>query len=302
LNESQFQRGPGGAEPSAPKTAARPVAPQAQAVNRERRSAEKLRALINKILSSESVTRTLFELIDEFKELFDADKVTVFAIDRPKRQLFSRNFEADKVEEIRVDISPKSLAGFVAASGRTLNIHNAYDNNELKRVHPELTLDKSFDEKLGYKTKSVLVVALPHNRKMMGVLQIINKRNKPNFSDQDVRLAKELATTLGHAIVKMQTEIIDEKIQATSQAIHSAGTLDEILMELRVPLLQLFDCRIVLIYAMDPAKNELFAKMKPGSGEGELRIPINPSSVPGCVAMEKRILNMKNVHDQVELV
>ncbi|WP_282011106.1 ATPase, T2SS/T4P/T4SS family [Nitrospina watsonii] len=284
------------------RPAGRQTAPQAQAAGRERRSADKLRALINTILSSNSITRTLFELIDEFKELFEADKVTVFAIDRPKRQLFSRNFKDNQVEEIRVDISPKSLAGFVAASGRTLNVLNAYDNNELKRIHPELTLDKSFDERLGYKTKTVLVVALPHNRKMMGVLQIINKNTKPNFSDQDVRLAKELASTLGHAIVKMQTEIIDEKIQATSHAIHSAGTLDEILMELKVPILQLFDCRLAIIYAGDPAKKELYSKLAAGSGEGELRLPMAADNLPGCVAMEKRILNVKNVHDQVELV
>ncbi|CAI2718200.1 Type II secretory pathway, ATPase PulE/Tfp pilus assembly pathway, ATPase PilB [Nitrospina watsonii] len=302
MNDSQLNRDPRSPDKPTARPAGRQTAPQAQAAGRERRSADKLRALINTILSSNSITRTLFELIDEFKELFEADKVTVFAIDRPKRQLFSRNFKDNQVEEIRVDISPKSLAGFVAASGRTLNVLNAYDNNELKRIHPELTLDKSFDERLGYKTKTVLVVALPHNRKMMGVLQIINKNTKPNFSDQDVRLAKELASTLGHAIVKMQTEIIDEKIQATSHAIHSAGTLDEILMELKVPILQLFDCRLAIIYAGDPAKKELYSKLAAGSGEGELRLPMAADNLPGCVAMEKRILNVKNVHDQVELV
>nr|WP_272908638.1 ATPase, T2SS/T4P/T4SS family [Nitrospina gracilis] len=302
MNDSPPNRDPRAQGNPTTKPAARQTAPQAQVAGRERRSADKLRGLVNKILSSSSITRTLFELIDEFKELFDADKVTVFAIDRPKRQLFSRNFKDNQVEEIRVDISPKSLAGFVAASGRTLNIINAYDNKELKRIHPELTLEKSFDEKLGYKTKSVLVVALPHNRKMMGVLQVINKRGKPHFSDQDVRLAKELASTLGHAIVKMQTEIIDEKIQATSHAIHSAGTLDAILIELKMPILQLFDCRLAVIYAFDPAKKELYAKLATGTGESEIRCALGPATLPGCVAMEKRVLNVKNVHDQVELV
>ena len=224
--------------PPIPKAAPRQRPPTTAVPGRDRRSQEKLRSLINKILSAQSITRTLFESINEFRDLFDADKITIYAIDRPKRQLFSRNFKDGKVEETRVDISPKSLAGFVAASGRTMNIHNAYDSAELKKVHPELTLDKACDEKLGYKTKAVLVVALPHNRKMMGVLQIINKKTKPYFTDRDVRLAKELASTLGHAIVKMQTEIIDEKIKATSKAIHSAGSLDEILLELRVPILQ----------------------------------------------------------------
>jgi type II secretory ATPase GspE/PulE/Tfp pilus assembly ATPase PilB-like protein/GAF domain-containing protein len=267
-----------------------------------RRLSDKLKPLVNRILSSESITKTLFELTEELQELFEADKVTVYAIDRPKRQLFSRNFASSESQEIRVDISPKSLAGFVAASGRTLNIQDAYDKNELGKIHPELNLDTTWDEKLGFRTKSCLIVALPHNKKLMGVLQVINKQSEPHFSDEDVRLAKELAGTLGHSIVKMQSEIIEEKIQATSHAIHTASSLQEILVELRMPILQLFECKMVTIYAVDKAKNEIFSQVRPGDTLEEIRLSISPESIAGCVAMEKRPVNIKNVNDQVELV
>ncbi len=229
-----------------------------------RRASDKLKPLINRILSAESITKTLFELTEDLQKLFAADKVTVYAIDRPKRQLFSRNFTSENAQEIRIDISPKSLAGFVAASGRTLNIADAYDTEELGKIHPELHLDPQWDKKLGYRTKSCLIVALPYNKKLMGVLQIINKKTEPQFTDDDVRLAKELAGTLGHSIVKMQSEIIDEKIQATAHAIYSASTLQEILIELRVPILQLFECKMVTIYAVDKAKNEIYSQVRPG--------------------------------------
>ncbi|NIQ02427.1 MAG: GAF domain-containing protein, partial [Nitrospinaceae bacterium] len=147
-----------------------------------------------------------------------------------------------------------------------------------------------------------LVVALPYNKKLMGVLQIINKKTAPQFTDEDVRLAKELAGTLGHSIVKMQSEIIDEKIQATAHAIHTAASLDEILVELRVPILQLFECKMVTIYAVDKAKNEIYSKVRPGDKLEEIRLPITPKSIAGCVALEKRPVNIKNVNDQVELV
>jgi len=258
--------------------------------------------VMNRILSAESITKTLFELTEDLQKLFAADKVTVYAIDRPKRQLFSRNFSSDNAQEIRIDISPKSLAGFVAASGRTLNIADAYDDQELGKIHPELHLDKQWDEKLGYRTKSCLIVALPYNKKLMGVLQIINKKDEPQFTDEDVRLAKELAGTLGHSIVKMQSEIIDEKIQATAHAIHSASNLQEILVELRVPILQLFECKMVTIYALDKAKNEIYSQVRPGDVLEEIRLPISPKSVAGCVALKKLPVNIKNVNDQVELV
>jgi len=268
----------------------------------ERRSSDKLKPLVDRILSAESITQTLFELTDDLARLFDADKVTIYAIDRPKRQLFSRNFKSDASEEIRIDISPQSLSGFVAASGRTLNIKDAYNEKELSAIHAELTLDRTWDEKLGYRTKSVLVVALPHNKKMMGVMQIINKANKGVFSDGDVSLAKELAGTLGNSIVKMQAEIIDERIRATSHAIHSAGTLEEILWDVRVPIFQLFDTKMATIYAVDKAKNEIYSKIRPGENIEEISLPISPKSIAGCVSLEKRLLNLKNVNDPVELV
>jgi type II secretory ATPase GspE/PulE/Tfp pilus assembly ATPase PilB-like protein/GAF domain-containing protein len=283
---------------------AKAAAPESPTPKREpaRRASDKLKPLVNRILSAESVTKTLFDLTEDLQNLFAADKVTVYAIDRPKRQLFSRNFSSEDAQEIRIDISPKSLAGFVAASGRTLNIADAYDQEELDKIHPDLHLDTQWDEKLGYRTKSCLIVALPYNKKLMGVLQIINKKTEPQFTDDDVRLAKELAGTLGHSIVKMQSEIIDEKIQATAHAIHSASSLQEILVELRVPILQLFECKMVTIYAVDRAKNEIYSQIRPGDALEEIRLPISPKSIAGCVAMEKRPVNLKNVNDQVELV
>ena len=297
-------------EPAKPAAKAKPIEPERavaqppQNLQRGpgRRTSDKLKPLVNRILSAECITKTLFELTEDLKELFDADKVTVYAIDRPKRQLFSRNFTSSNSSEIRIDISPKSLAGFVAASGRTLNVVDAYDNSELARIHPELSLDTQWDEKLGYRTKSCLVVALPHNKKLMGVLQIINKKDGSPFNDEDVRLAKELASTLGHSIVKMQSEIIDEKIQATAHAIHTAASLQEILIELRVPILQLFECKMVTIYACDKAKNEIYSQVRPGDTLEEIRLEISPASIAGCVALERKPVNIKNVNDQVELV
>ena len=284
---------------NAGKSVARP--PTLQKVP-ARRASDKLKPIVNRILSAERITKTLFELTEDLKNIFDADKVTIYAIDRPKRQLFSRNFTSSESQEIRIDISPKSLAGFVAASGRTLNIVDAYDKPELAKIHPELSLNTQWDEKLGYKTKSCLIIALPHNKKLMGVLQIINKKSEPQFTDEDVRLAKELAGTLGHSIVKMQSEIIDEKVQETAYAIHSAASLQEILIELRVPILQLFECKMVTIYAIDKAKNEIYSQVRPGDTLEEIRLSISPESIAGCVALEKRPVNIKNVNDQVELV
>ena len=268
---------------------------------RGRRSSDRTRPLINKILSGESMASILFSLTEELKNIFDCQAVTIYAIDREKRQIYSKNFKADKVEEIRLDISTRSLAGFVAATGKTLNITDAYDDKELKIYHPDLKLDKAWDLQINFKTKSALVVALPYNKRLMGVLECLNHDSGEKFGDGYARQAKELSTTLGHALVKLEVEEIESRLRDTEHAIHSAETIDEILLELQQPILQLFDSELITIYAVDEIHNEIYSKVKSGEQINKIRVPISTKSISGCVALTKKPLNISDVYNPEEL-
>ena len=198
---------------------------------RGRRPSTHIRHLINKILSGQSIIgQVLFSLTDELKNLFNCQAVSVYAIDMNKRQIYTRNFKVEGLDEIRLDISTRSLAGFVAATGKTLNITDVYNAKELKTYHPDLKLDKNWDEKINFKTKSALVVALPYNKRLMGVLECLNYQSGERFDEGLVRQAKDLSTSLGHAMAKLEAEDIESKIPDTTHAIHAAGTIDEILL------------------------------------------------------------------------
>lgn len=269
-------------------------------VERGRRHSDQTRPLINKILSGERMESILFSITDELKKIFNCQAVSVYAIDRDKRQIYTKNFKSEQIEEIRLDISSKSLAGFVAATGKTLNIKDAYDKKELKPYHPELQLDKFWDKKIHFKTKSALVVALPYNKRLMGVLECLNNHNG-HFEPDDARQAKELSTTLGHALVKLEVEEIETKIRDTEHAIHSAGTIDEILLDLQQPILQLFDSGLITIYAVDEIRDEIYSKVKSGDQINEIRVPISTKSISGCVALTKKPLNIIDVYNSEEL-
>jgi len=66
-------------------------------------------------------------------------------------------------------------------SGKTFNIVNAYDDKELKKINPELTFDRSWDEKTGYKTEQVLVAPIKFSKYLLGVVQLINKERWQTF-------------------------------------------------------------------------------------------------------------------------
>ena len=267
---------------------------------RGRRSSDRTRPIINKILSGQSMGHIIFSLTEELKNLFDCEAVTIYAVDRDKRQIYSRNFKVEGVDEIRLELSTKSLAGFVAATGKTLNIIDAYDENELKQYHSDLKLNKTWDEKIKFRTKSALVVALPFNKRLMGVLECLNHESGGSFDEDYVRQAKELSTTLGHALAKLEVEDIESRIQETAHAIHSAGTIDEILLELQQPILQLFDSQLITIYAVDEIRNEIYSKVKSGNQINEIRVPISETSISGCVALIKKPANIGDVYNPDE--
>ena len=268
---------------------------------RGRRSGDRTRPIINKILSGQSMGQILFSLTDELKNLFDCQAVSIYAVDRDKRQIYTRNFKTESIDEIRLDLSTKSLAGFVAATGKTLNILDAYDDSELKQYHSDLKLDKVWDEKLQFRTKSALVVALPFNKRLMGVIECLNHESGESFDEDYVRQAKELSTTLGHALAKLEVEDIEARIQDTAHAIHSAGTIDEILLELQQPIMQLFDSKLITIYAVDEIRNEIYSKVKSGDQINEIRVPISGTSISGSVALTKKPANISDVYNPEEL-
>lgn len=280
-------------EPSEPAT------PEENGFNR--RTADKTKPLINKILSAESTEDVLLSLADDLKDIFNSEGVLIYSIDRAKRKLFPRNFKSKNDGKTGLEISPKSLAGFCATTGKTLNISDVNSPKELKQYDANLNHDKTWDKLNHTKTRSALLVALPYEKRLVGVLEILNKKAEGKFSEGDIRQAKELATTLGHAMVKLEIEEIEEKVKATAHAIHSAKNLDDIILGLKKNILELFGADLITIYAVDPEKGEIFSKYNSKNIINEIRVPISSKSIAGWVAQEKRPINIADVYKQDDL-
>ncbi len=78
--------------------------------------------------------------------------------------------------EFSIPVDRTSLAGYTATTGEPLVIEDAY--NQPPDV--EYTINRSFDERYGYHTKSLLVIPMrDHKDEIIGVLQLINR--KRNF-------------------------------------------------------------------------------------------------------------------------
>ena len=127
---------------------------------------EKLKFVTNRIHAAKNVTEILVQLQSEILSLFDADRITIYAIDPARKELYSKHMVGSEVKEIRVSLSSASIAGFAARSAKILNIADVYNAIELKRLSPELKFDKSWDQKTGYRSKQMLVVPIILDKKL----------------------------------------------------------------------------------------------------------------------------------------
>ncbi len=96
---------------------------------------------------------------------------------------------------IKVPFTPTSLAGYVALAQRAILVDNVYNAEELTNIHPRLQWDKKFSESKGLFFKSMMVVPIK-DEILLGVIQVINLRDDPVFSKEDLKHATMVAQML----------------------------------------------------------------------------------------------------------
>lgn len=138
-------------------------------------------------LTSEPKLENLLELIlTTGREIMRADAGSLYLIEKnPEtgvRELAFLVSQNDSVEvpfkAFRMPLSLGSLAGYVAVTGNQLTLDDVY------RISPEepYKFNNSFDQKVGYRTKSMLVLPLrTHENDVIGVLQLINKKAATSY-------------------------------------------------------------------------------------------------------------------------
>jgi len=155
---------------------------------------------INEIHSADNLNTILITIKDSIAALFSAERITIYLADAKHNLLISKVKSGTEVQQIIIPISDASLAGYCATTGTILNIKDAYNKHELTMLGSNLAFDDSWDKKTGFATKQVLCVPMKFQKILIGVIQIINKKNGTPFSDVDISYALELSTSLSIAI------------------------------------------------------------------------------------------------------
>jgi len=157
----------------------------------------KLYEITKAIHEAESFVKVLPYVEKEMLSLLKAERLTVYQRGRHDREIVSKYKTGKDIKEIRLALSPTSIAGFVALSQCPVRIDNVYDKQSLAKIHPQLKFDYSFDQRSGMRTRSMIVVPIKFKETLLGVLQIINRVDGGAFTDLDLKVALELAQVIG---------------------------------------------------------------------------------------------------------
>jgi HD-GYP domain-containing protein (c-di-GMP phosphodiesterase class II) len=168
-------------------------------------------------------------ILTKARELSRSDAGSLYLLDevdgnKVLRWKLAQNdsIDVEGFEEKILPITRKSLAGYVAMTGETLVIDDAYD----LPADAEYQINRSFDEQNGYLTRSLLVFPMTnHAGDVIGVLQLINRKrlgapsrltaqnvpeNVVSFRDDTTDIMRALAS---QAAVAVENNLLYESIE-----------------------------------------------------------------------------------------
>ncbi|MCX5765787.1 MAG: GAF domain-containing protein [Gemmatimonadetes bacterium] len=163
-----------------------------RARRREERSAADLQELtrVGVALSTERDLLTLLGMIlSQARRLASADAASLYLVRRPERGpallqfKLTQNFTLPSIpfHESEMALDHHSVAGYAASTGEPIVLADVY----APPAGVPYAFNRSFDDALGYRTKSMLVIPMrTHADEVIGVLQLINRKRHA-----DVRLA-----------------------------------------------------------------------------------------------------------------
>ena len=154
-----------------------------------------------RIHDTENIEEIMLEASQDICKLLNADRLTLYAVTDDGSAIVSKiKTGLNSSRDLKLPITPQSIAGYAAYSRKALNLPDVYDEEALKKIHPSLTFLKEVDRRSGYRTKQMLVAPIMEGNTLHGVLQVINNKSDEPFGDLELDGVAELCKTLSTAI------------------------------------------------------------------------------------------------------
>jgi HD-GYP domain-containing protein (c-di-GMP phosphodiesterase class II) len=224
------------------------AADQQQLVMQYKSELDELVAISRVISSERNIDKLLGLILAKSREVTGADAGSVYVVEGRTREAKDKRLhfkvtQNDSVEmdfrEFTMEVSDKSIVGNAVLRKSSINIPDLY---ALQPDNPwGVTHDKSFDERMGYESHSMLTVPmLDRSAEVIGVIQLINKKRDPaqllqtpeSFGRQVVpfdQRSEELAVSLAaQAGISLENALLYDEVRRLFEGfVHAAVTAIE---------------------------------------------------------------------------
>lgn len=179
-----------------PDDAAATIARLNHELGRERARTQALREVGLLLDSSLDKDELLRRILAAAKRVAEAERATLYVLEDDGRTLASHATEGGQPTKIVLPMT-KGIAGAAATEKQTVNIADAYLDDRF---------DRGWDTKTGFRTRAVLAAPmLTADGRLVGVLQVLNRRDSGPFDQDDVATLEALAAQAAVALEAANT-------------------------------------------------------------------------------------------------
>jgi two-component system response regulator HydG len=205
-------------------------------------------------------------MLEEVIRILNAQRASLFLINPETNELEAVCALGIKKDQLKFDYR-MGIAGSVFTTGVALNIDT---------VHDSTRFNEGFDKKFGFETKSIICHPI-HNRedKIIGVIEVLNKRNEDRFTIEDEKTMKVLSLIFSSVFYNFTPMSEKSSIRRFSGPIDRKNALIgkvPHVASLRSTIMKLKDIEApVLIYGEKGTGKSLYAKILHVEGQRGLK-------------------------------
>lgn len=196
-----------------------------------REELETLFQMASSLSSTLELSKILNIIIESAKTLLKAEAASLLLLDETTNELYFAcvtGVVSERLKNLTVPLD-KGIAGACVRTGKVKVVNDTSRDTEF---YPQI------DKQTGFVTKSIVAIPLTISGKTIGVIEVLNKKNKQPWTEDDKELlviialqsAQVIQNAQTHLQIREQQSLLRNEIEARYAIISTSKQLKEVLM------------------------------------------------------------------------
>ena len=199
--------------------------------------------IVREISARKPLQELLDQIIESSKKLLEAEAASLLLFDKESGTLLFHTIAGGESSSLKTKALKlgEGIGGWVAHKKESLIINDCYN---------DLRFSREFDIATGFHTRNMVCVPMINRDSLVGVIQVINKKNKKNFTREDLDLFEALSAQCAVAIGNAHSIELEIKAEQTKHEMDTAWRIQQRFLPEKLPLIK----NVEMCIKLKPAK------------------------------------------------